>query len=134
MGIFRRDERPDEGTGRTAAPASPGPSPGGRTLIARGTRIEGTLGGDVDVDIEGEVHGEVRVEAVVLIGPNGVIEAPVHGRVVRIAGKVRGAVRARDRVEILASGSLEGDVAAPRVTIAEGAFVKGKVEMGTQSP
>ena len=45
-----------------------------------------------------------------------------------------GNIRGIERVEVLASGSLEGDVAAPRVVIAEGAFFKGKVEMTGGKP
>jgi len=48
---------------------------------------------------------------------------------VRIGGRVTGNVHGREKVEILPSGRLEGDVAAPRVVLAEGAFFKGKVEM-----
>jgi cytoskeletal protein CcmA (bactofilin family) len=129
MGIFRRDETSEQ---RPAA-ATAGPVAAARTLIARGTRVEGLVGGGAEVEIEGEVRGEVRVDGVVAVGPDGVVEGPIAGRLVRVAGRVRGAVTASERVEVLGSGSLEGDVAAPRVTIVEGAYVKGKVEMGTQS-
>jgi cytoskeletal protein CcmA (bactofilin family) len=132
--MFRRDQRPDEAAANTPAAPAGSPHPPQRTLVARGSRVDGLLGGSADLEIEGEVHGEIKVDAMVLVGPNGLVEAPVQARVVRVAGKVRGPVRATERVEILASGSLEGDVAAPRVTIAEGAFVKGKVEMGKQQP
>ena len=55
--------------------------------------------------------------------------------VVRVSGRVTGNVAASDRVEVAASGILEGDIAAPRVVIAEGAFFKGRVEMrGNPSP
>ena len=47
----------------------------------------------------------------------------------RIGGRVVGNVQGHEKVEILPSGRLEGDVAAPRVVLAEGAFFKGKVEM-----
>jgi cytoskeletal protein CcmA (bactofilin family) len=48
---------------------------------------------------------------------------------VRISGKVMGNVVGQDRVEVMATGTVEGDIVAPRVTVADGAFLKGKVEM-----
>ena len=78
---------------------------------------------------EGELRGEVRVGSAVTVGADGVVEGPITAPVVRVGGRVVGNVVATDRVEVSPSGSLEGDIAAPRVVIAEGAFFKGKVEM-----
>ena len=138
MSIFRRDR---DSTPPGSASAGPGSSPGkppepasargeGRvTRIAPGTRVEGRVGGATELLVEGEVVGEVRVDALVVVGPGGVVQGPVAARVVKVAGKVVGDVRGSERVEIDGSGSVEGDVAAPRVVIAEGAFFKGRVEM-----
>ena len=63
------------------------------------------------------------------MGPEGVVTGPIEAPVVRIGGRVIGDVAASDRVEVSPSGSLEGDITAPRVVIAEGAFFKGKVAM-----
>ncbi|MEA2690842.1 MAG: hypothetical protein QOJ16_229, partial [Acidobacteriota bacterium] len=67
--------------------------------------------------------------ATVVIGAEGVVRGPVSGRVVKVAGRVTGNVRGSDRVEVGPAATLEGDISAPRVVIAEGAFFKGKVEM-----
>ena len=100
------------------------------THIAPGSRIQGQLTGPTELLVEGEVEGEIRVDAAVMIGTEGVVHGPVSAQVVRIGGRVFGNVSAADRVEVAPSGSLEGDVAAPRIIIAEGAFFKGRVEMG----
>ena len=55
--------------------------------------------------------------------------APRLAPVVRIGGRVIGDVTASDRVEVSPSGSLEGNISAPRIVIAEGAFFKGIVDM-----
>ena len=134
MSIFGRREN----TG--SAPASPGgstdtPSTSSRTQqrrithIAPGSRIQGQLSGPTELLIEGEVEGEIRIDSSVMIGTEGVVQGPVTARVVRIGGRVFGNVTATERVEVAASGSLEGDVAAPRIVIAEGAFFKGSAEM-----
>ena len=99
------------------------------THIAPGSRVQGQLTGPTELLIEGEVEGEIRVDAAVMIGSEGVVHGPVTAHVVRIGGRVFGNVTASDRVEVAPSGSLEGDVAAPRIIIAEGAFFKGRVEM-----
>ncbi len=102
------------------------------TRVAPGTVVRGALGGTTEVAIDGRVEGEVRVEALVVVGPGGEVVGPLSGTSVRIAGRVEGRVEATDRVELSASGALEGDIAAPRIVIAEGAFFKGRVEMHGQ--
>lgn len=99
------------------------------TFIASGTRLRGELAGTTDVQIEGEITGSVDVDALVVVGARGSVLGPLHGRVVRVSGQVAGDVTAAERVEVGAAGSVEGDIAAPRVVIAEGAFFKGKIEM-----
>jgi cytoskeletal protein CcmA (bactofilin family) len=133
MSIFGRREN----TG--SAPASPGGSQDQSspsrtqqrriTHIAPGSRIEGQVSGPTELLVEGEVEGEIRVDSTVMIGTEGVVQGPVTAHVVRIGGRVFGNVTASDRIEVAPSGSLEGDVAAPRIIIAEGAFFKGRVEM-----
>lgn len=142
MALFRRD------TG-SSSPASPGgssdsafsPSPASSasssssaqrrrvTHIAAGSRVEGTLTGPTELLIEGEVDGEIRVESAVMIGTEGVVRGPISAQVVRVGGRVFGNVQAAERVEVAPSGGLEGDISAPRVIIAEGAFFKGRVDM-----
>ncbi|MFP5287462.1 MAG: polymer-forming cytoskeletal protein, partial [Thermoanaerobaculia bacterium] len=129
LSIFRRENV-------SASPASSGGSSESShsqkrrlTHIAPGTRVEGTFTGPTELLVEGEISGEVRVDALVMIGGDGVVEGPITAPVVRVGGRVVGDIRASDRVEVAASGVLEGDISAPRVVIAEGAFFKGRVEM-----
>lgn len=99
------------------------------THIAPGSRVQGLLTGPTELLVEGEVEGEIRIEAPVIVGSEGVVQGPITAQVVRVGGRVIGNVAAAERVEVAPSGSLEGDVAAPRIVIAEGAYFKGKVEM-----
>ncbi len=137
MALFRRN---DTGSSSSASPGgspdfSPSPSPSSSaqrrrvTHIAAGSRVEGTLTGPTELLIEGEVEGEIRIESAVMIGTEGVVRGPISAQVVRVGGRVVGDVQASDRVEVAPSGSLEGDIAAPRVIIAEGAFFKGRIDM-----
>lgn len=137
MSIFRRESgssptTSSSGPGESSSPMpspSSGPSRRRVTHIAPGTRLQGELTGPTELLIEGEVAGEVRVESVVVIGAEGLVQGPITAQTVRVSGKVVGNVQATERVEIAPAGSLEGDIAAPRVVIAEGAFFKGRVEM-----
>ncbi len=133
MSLFRRDPvepaRPAAGAAAGGDADAAGAARGRTTHIAPGSRIRGEVTGAVDLLVDGEIEGEVRVEASMVVGSGGVIRGPVSARVVRVAGKVFGTVHGSERVEVGASGTLEGDIVAPRVIIAEGAFFKGKVEM-----
>ena len=136
--IFRRETTPVP----ALSGGHSGASEAGHRLthIAAGTRLAGEVTGPTELLIEGELHGEVRVDATVTVGAAGVVEGPIAAPVVRISGQVIGNVTASDRVEVSPSGSLEGDVSAPRIVVAEGAFFKGRVEMrggpaaGTPAP
>ena len=131
MSIFRRETPPL--SGGPSEPAHP-PQKHRLTHIAAGTHLQGAVTGDADLLIDGEIAGEVRIDATVTVGADGVVTGPVAAPVVRIGGRVVGDVTASDRVEVSPSGSLEGDVTAPRVVVAEGAFFKGKVAMRAPGP
>jgi cytoskeletal protein CcmA (bactofilin family) len=141
MALFRSR---DTGSSSPASPGgssdspspSPSPSPSSAsaqrrrvTHIAAGSRVEGIVTGPTELLIEGEVDGEIRVDSAVMIGTEGVVRGPIAAQVVRVGGRVIGDVQASDRVEVAPSGGLEGDISAPRVVIAEGAFFKGRIDM-----
>lgn len=136
MSLFRRDPEPVPSprspAGREAAPA-----PTGRravTVISAGTLVEGSISGPHEVVIEGELVGSVTVDALVIVSPSGKVVGELSGRSVQLGGKVNGNVEGRERVELTPSAALEGNIRSPRVVIAEGAFFKGKVEMGKAAP
>jgi cytoskeletal protein CcmA (bactofilin family) len=129
MSIFRRETTSAAPAG-TGAPSESASSQRRRvTHVAPGTRIHGEITGSTELLVDGELLGEVRVEAPVTVGADGVVEGAVSAPVVRVGGRVVGDVQATDRVEVLATGSVEGDIVAPRIVIAEGAFFKGRVRM-----
>ena len=136
MSIFRR-ERASPSATLAAGRSEPSSALQKRRLthIAHGTRIRGEVTGPTELLIEGEIEGEIRLDATVTIGAEGAVQGPVSAPIVRVGGKVAGNVTAGDRVEVAASGSVEGDISAPRIIIAEGAFFKGRVEMrGEEQP
>lgn len=106
---------------------------GAATIIGRNSKIKGELIANEDVIIEGKINGKIKVEKDLTINPNGDVKAQVIANAVTIKGKMLGDVTANSRVEILASGSLEGNIKAPAIIIAEGSFFKGNVDMGRSS-
>jgi cytoskeletal protein CcmA (bactofilin family) len=136
MSIFRRDDEP-----RPQPVGAPTPAAGDRravaaasTHIAPGAKITGQVNGSSDLIIDGELEGQVQLESHVTVGAEGRVRGDITARTVRIGGRVQGNVHGLEKVEILPTGRLEGDVLAPRVVLAEGAFFKGKVEMTGQGP
>jgi cytoskeletal protein CcmA (bactofilin family) len=129
MSFFRRENA----AGSPAASGGTSESVGAQrrriTHIASGTRIRGEVTGPTELLIEGEVEGEIRLDAMVTIGAEGAVQGPILAPVVHVEGRVTGNVVASERVEVSPSGSVEGDISAPRIVIAEGAFFRGRVEM-----
>ena len=98
--------------------------------IGQSVEIKGTLTGNEDLTIEGMVDGKILVKDHNLtIGANGRITAEVHAKTVVVVGQVIGNITADDKVEIAPSGSVQGDVRAPRVAISDGAKFKGSIDM-----
>ena len=98
--------------------------------IGKSIVIKGELSGSENLTIEGHVEGNIQLkEHVLTIGPNGKIKASVFAKSVIVLGEVSGDVTASDKVDIRDNGSVDGDIIAPRVAIAEGAHFRGTVDM-----
>jgi cytoskeletal protein CcmA (bactofilin family) len=98
--------------------------------IGKSVVIKGELNGSEDLTIEGHVEGKIELrENVLTIGPNGKINAEVFAKAVVVLGEVAGNISATDKVDIRENGSVEGDIAAPKVAIAEGAHFRGSIDM-----
>jgi cytoskeletal protein CcmA (bactofilin family) len=114
-------------------PATPDPQRGlekNAVNIGKSVVIKGELNGSEDLTIEGQVEGKIELRQNVLtIGPNARIKAQVFAKSVVILGEIVGNVSATDKVDIRDNGSVDGDIAAPRVAIAEGAHFRGSIDM-----
>jgi cytoskeletal protein CcmA (bactofilin family) len=98
--------------------------------IGKSIVIKGELNGSEDLTIEGQVEGKIELRQNILtIGPNGRIKAQIFAKSVVILGEVIGNVTASDKVDIRDNGSVDGDIASPRVGIAEGAHFRGSIDM-----
>jgi cytoskeletal protein CcmA (bactofilin family) len=116
--------------------AAPDPARTTKSVASIGSsiQIKGELQGDEDLMIDGRVEGKIDLRDHNLsIGPNGKIKADLFGRTITIAGEVAGNAHAAERVEIAPSGRLNGNIQAPRITIADGAHFRGNVDMEQKS-
>ncbi len=144
--MWKRDEAVRPASGQpTAAPQPPAPVTAGAPSpriesshsmekdivnIGKSVVIKGELNGSEDLTIEGQVEGKIELrDHVLTIGPNGRIKAQVFAKAVVVLGKVSGNVSASEKVDIRESGSVEGDIVAPRVAIADGAYFRGSIDM-----
>jgi len=102
--------------------------------IGKSVVIKGELNGSEDLTIEGQVEGKIELRQNVLtMGPNGRIKAQVFAKSVVVLGEVTGNVTASEKVDIRDNGSVDGDIVAPRVAIAEGAHFRGSIDMQKSS-
>ncbi len=120
-----------ESTPRPTAAGSTAPVPSGeQATIGKSLIIKGELSGSESLFIDGKVEGAITLPGNrVTIGRNGQVAANISAREIVVLGKVRGNCQASDRVDIRSEGSLTGDVIAARISIEDGAFFKGGIDI-----
>src|SRR6202049_3364598 len=141
-------ERPAMQTPSTPSPISESsPSAAARPVTTATTADQATIGkslvikgevtGSESLYIDGRVEGSINLAGSrVTVGRNGVVSANINARELVVLGTVRGNLTASDRVDIRSDGSLTGDVIAARISIEDGAFFKGGIDIrkGGQKP
>jgi cytoskeletal protein CcmA (bactofilin family) len=120
-----------------STPAFEAPSPpqaaavtGEQATIGKGLFIKGEINGSESLFIDGKVEGSVNLPGNrVTVGRNGQVAANITAREIVVLGKVRGNVSPPTAWTSAAEGSLTGDVAAARISIEDGAFFKGGIDI-----
>lgn len=100
------------------------------TIVSSGTTLEGTIRAEGTMRIDGRIEGRVVVNGLLLVGAGAEIQAEVEAVQARVAGKIRGNLKARESVELLEGSRLEGDVFTKCFRIEDGAFFQGNCHMG----
>jgi cytoskeletal protein CcmA (bactofilin family) len=112
------------------APLSGSNSPLEQATIGRSVVIKGEVSGAEALYIDGRIEGSISVpEHRVTIGRHGSIQANINAREVVIMGKVTGNVECVDRLDIRGEGSLTGDVITQRISVEDGAMMKGSIQV-----
>jgi len=97
----------------------------GRTLV-----IKGEISGSEALYIDGRIEGKITMpESRVTIGRNGRVDASIQAREVVVMGKVNGNIQCSDRVDIRAEGSVTGDISTARISVEDGAALKGGIQV-----
>ena len=137
----QRPATPPQTSFETAAatPARPAPvatgssaaaTTGEQATIGKSLIVKGEVSGSESLYIDGKVEGAINLPGNrVTVGRNGQVAASIMAREIVVLGKVRGNCHASDRVDIRSEGSLTGDVIAARISIEDGAFFKGGIDI-----
>jgi len=125
------------GTALASAPSLSGALPASSraaACISQGIKIKGEVMGSEDLFVDGVVEGKLSLttNSCLTIGPNGSVKADVSAREVIVRGKIEGKVTGRDRVQLWSTGQVTGEVQTDRLSIEDGALLRGRVEAGRQ--
>ena len=128
MALFSSKETTPTAHGSEPQPAYKG------TYFGPNVTIDGTVTGSEPVLIEGTVRGKINLSGDLRVGTKARVEATVHAKNVTVEGKLTGDVSADDKVELVASATVDGNIKAPKIVVAEGARFRGSVDMGSTKP
>ncbi|PZO05896.1 MAG: cell shape determination protein CcmA [Alphaproteobacteria bacterium] len=113
-----------------AGGAAPSAVPTGRGLSTLSSDLvfEGNVSGAGDLQIDGQVKGDVRVGRLI-VGETGAVEGNVQADYVEVRGRVVGGVQGK-QVKLVATAYVDGDITAEQLSIDVGAFFQGRVAQG----
>jgi cytoskeletal protein CcmA (bactofilin family) len=108
-------------------PKSSGPG----TIIGSSVKLIGAIRDGNDIVVHGSVEGELGSDRSVTVGETATVKGPITGAVVMIAGTVRGSIEAGERLELLPTGKVYGNIATKDLIIRSGALFVGKSTMSS---
>ncbi len=116
-------------------PNAPGDERRVAAWIGRALRIEGRIVSEENLTIDGQIEGTIEVgEHTLTIGSGATVKADLSAKTITISGSVNGNLTATEGIDLRSSASVMGDIITPRLTMADGAVVKGKVQAGKKKP
>jgi cytoskeletal protein CcmA (bactofilin family) len=133
MALFSKEPPPPRPPVRTD-PATGTTSTFNGTYLGPDVVIDGAISGSEAIIIEGTVRGKINLSSDLQIGTRARVEATVHAKNVTVEGKLMGDLSADDRVELVLTATVDGNIKAPKIIVAEGAKFRGSVDMGSAKP
>ncbi|HSN03379.1 MAG TPA: polymer-forming cytoskeletal protein [Nitrospira sp.] len=103
---------------------------GNITLLAKGVELKGEIRVDGTVRIDGRLEGDIYTKGQVIVGEDGVVKGTIAAGVLISSGRIKATVTASERVQLLKTGILMGEVHAPVFAMEEGAKFQGTSDMG----
>jgi cytoskeletal protein CcmA (bactofilin family) len=125
-----KDTSPGSFSGTSGS--SPSGSSKDSTIISKSILIKGEIAGEEDLTIQGRVEGTMKLRNNhVTVGQSGHLTGDLHGKLISVEGEVEGNLFAEEKIHLLPSAVVEGDMKAPVISLQEGAKFKGKIDMDT---
>jgi cytoskeletal protein CcmA (bactofilin family) len=104
------------------------PEPGLKTIITPATQITGEIHGQGDLNLEGQLTGNIDIGGLLFVGKAASFKGEATAENMVIEGRVEGQIKATAKIEIRSSGYVLGNIFCQQITIAEGAFLDGKIK------
>ncbi len=98
--------------------------------IGRDVRFKGVIHFEGTLQLDSHFEGEIHTKGVLTVGEHGVIKGTIHAGTVISGGKIKGNITASEKVELLKSAILVGDVHSPFFSMEVGAHIQGQIDMG----
>ena len=122
--------RPELPSLRNEPPPAAAPRKSDSSIVGPSILIHGDMTGDEDLVIQGRIEGSISLKKnLATIGKDGRVNATVSAQTIRVEGTVEGELRGREQVIVTRSGSVNGNIVAPRVTLEDGCRFKGSIDM-----
>ena len=104
--------------------------------ISQGIRIKGEVTGSEDLFVDGHVEGKLNLSngSSLTVGPNGEVKADIFAREVIVRGRVDGKIVGREKIQLWSTSNVAGDLQTERLSIEDGAILRGRVEVETGRP
>jgi cytoskeletal protein CcmA (bactofilin family) len=96
--------------------------------------IKGEIRSREELLVDGEVEGMLESQSLITVGPNGKVKANIKAREVIIFGSVRGDVEVAEKIAIREQGSLIGNIKSAGISIDDGAYFKGSIDIVRPEP
>jgi cytoskeletal protein CcmA (bactofilin family) len=137
--MWKKSE-PEESHIQTAPAPMPQPAPAPKAstpqtreqqaVIGTSISIKGDLTGEEDLAIEGRLEGKIELRRhSVTVGKNGRIKGDIYGKIITIEGTVEGNLYGEEQLVVRQSGTVRGNIVAPRVALEDGSNFKGNIDM-----
>ena len=100
------------------------------SVVGSSILIQGDMTGDEDLVVQGRIEGSITLKKnLVTVGKDGRVNATVNARTIRVEGTVEGELRGKEQIIVSRTGSVQGNIVAPRVTLEDGCRFKGSIDM-----
>jgi cytoskeletal protein CcmA (bactofilin family) len=100
------------------------------TLLAKGVVLKGEIHVEGTVRIDGRLDGDIQTKGQVIIGEDGLVQGTITAGTVISSGRIKAKVMADERVQLMRTATLIGEVLTPVLVIEEGAKLQGVMDMG----